>query len=217
MARSEVMRIKRHAGIKPRASGPKMQVRMTTKKSTPKGPSVGPVESAIHREFVEIWEDCAAAAIDAILSELRTSGKHGFKDTGMTMASFAPIGRMVNASGLSGLVGSKVGSFYGSGKTKKGRNTSGRARKSAALGRTLGDRAIASGKHRISFGSPQRPKAFFRLDVLTIQHQLGVKGFVKGHGRLQTVQVGRAAFKSTYNSRIKRIPKIALKVILQNG
>lgn len=114
-------------------------------------------------------------------------------DTGMSMASMLPLAGKVRAAKL---LQQKISEERT--KPKKPYVTlagtvHSEQRKTITKGKEAGRRALSSGRHEISFGTPNTPQLVFKFEVVVFQFQIRDLG-LDGKEAWNAIEAGREAF-----------------------
>lgn len=151
----------------------------------------GPVYKYIHQGVTRLWKDSVKAFINEALN-------HVHVDTGMSAASFIPLGTKVRMKTI--LTQSLRGHGPKRGHSKlTGEFANNNADfKSRALGTELGKKA-----YHLSFGTPSIPKLSFDFKIVVFQYYLHETGKAKGSSDVwDSLEHGRVAFIDYFESNI---------------
>jgi hypothetical protein len=144
------------------------------KRSHYKGPRI---TKRVHASVSASWDRCAREALRTMFLLMRDC----HEDTGMSIGTLVPMGRILKVAGLQG--------YIGTGKVRRARTKEGiwyaknfhdpdHDTKSISSGLAVGRYLLASKQMGIYYGSPQRAVFTFRVTIGTLQHALHEVGIV---------------------------------------
>lgn len=164
----------------------------------------GVLTQAAYARYVTIWRIAARDMLEEIYQTMLL--RH--LDTGMSIGSLVPFGRILKVAGLQSYLHVKIGkryygtSIYGDYPPP----TRGRHFKSTGLGIKMGERAERRKDYLISFGTQYRPVFRLKLKIQVLQwalHELGVGSFSSSLGALEA---GINRFKESHTERLRSLP-----------